>query len=64
MEFNLLLQIHFGSGAALIRNDFFLIQIQPKVSDRTGSRSTTLLLGTQGAKNQRQKAVSPTSLDL
>jgi hypothetical protein len=33
----LLLQIHFGSGAARIRNYFFLIRIQPKVSNPIGS---------------------------
>jgi hypothetical protein len=39
-----LLQIHFGHGAARIRNNFFLISIRIllKVSDPTGSGSTTL----------------------
>ncbi len=36
------IQIHFGSGAAWIRNDFFRIRILPKVSDPTGSGSTKL----------------------
>jgi hypothetical protein len=40
-----LLKIHFGSGAAQIRNDSFWIWIQNllKVSDPSGSGSTTLL---------------------
>jgi hypothetical protein len=41
----LLLQIQFGSGAAPIRNNFFriLFRILPKVSNPSGSGSTTLL---------------------
>jgi hypothetical protein len=37
------LQIHFGSGAAQIRNDFFQTRILLKVSDSSGSGSTTTL---------------------
>ncbi len=40
----LLLQVHFEPGAARIRNDFFRIRILLKVSDPTGSGSTTLVL--------------------
>jgi hypothetical protein len=36
-------KVHFGSGAARIRNDFSLcIRIRLKVPDPTGSGSTTL----------------------
>jgi hypothetical protein len=40
-----LLQIHFGSGAFRIRNNFFRFQIKilVKISDPTGSGSTALL---------------------
>ncbi len=37
-----LLKIHFRSGATRIRNDYFRIRILLKVSDPTGSGSTTL----------------------
>jgi hypothetical protein len=44
-------QIHFGSGAARIQNDFFCIWIILKVSDPTGSRPTTLVARTEVKKS-------------
>jgi hypothetical protein len=48
----IILKIHFGSGAARIRNGFFLILIRtlPKFSDPTGSGSTLWISTTQPNK--------------